>query len=273
MIERIFTRNDQRKCITDVYGGAELFQYHLVVMPTMKDVVIHRRLNLNRDLEEDIFTTPPRHEVHNYPHHKTLGPFQSHVQPHFVIFNAGQKISLLDPPALNALSLSIAPTFSSGVEAQASWALLCCSTLYHSWHTAVVPNSFAESPRDSHHPHSRSGSDRPSEDDLARNIFREEPQHPSGRRTRNSNRSATQFNTVQTPDLEQDHPGLQSNSSHGDFVEDSDREHGLFSCIPSFKYNIENWVKLGATESEMLGGWETNVFNDEQVRGPAKISL
>ena len=230
-------------------------------MPTMKDVVIHRR---NSD-SEDIFTSPPssRHEAHNYPHHETLGPFQSHVQPHFVIFNAGQKILLLDPPALNALSLSITPTFSSGDNTQASLALLLCTRLYQAWHDAAVPNDSAESPRGSHH---RSGSDRSSKDDLAHNIFRAQFRSPPPQRqTRSSHRSATQLNTAQTPNLEQDLPGLQSNSSRGDFVEDN-RRYELLAHIPSFEYNIQNWAKLGAMESEMLGGWETNVLNNKQIQ-------
>ncbi|KAF7970692.1 hypothetical protein HWV62_23222 [Athelia sp. TMB] len=67
--------------IESVYGGAPSFEYHVLAAPSLSKIYIDRY-------------THDAGGRHDFPF-VTLGPIQSHVLPHFAIFNCGKKIAPL----------------------------------------------------------------------------------------------------------------------------------------------------------------------------------
>lgn len=77
--------------------GVQKFTYHLVPIKPM-DVLIGRLNNTSADTNT--------YSIHVYPF-TTIGPLESHAHPHFVLFNAGEKIDPSNDHKLNLLKDSM----------------------------------------------------------------------------------------------------------------------------------------------------------------------
>jgi hypothetical protein len=92
-ISQVRSRPSQRpfKALIDslqLYNQQTEFQYFfLALTEEMKDVAIHRYAT---DVESDF--DPKAFETHFHPF-DTIGALTSHIQPHFVVFSAGQKLA------------------------------------------------------------------------------------------------------------------------------------------------------------------------------------
>lgn len=249
----------------------------------MKGVAIHSRVDpegIDSD-DQNVFTedAPITYTTHPYPF-ESLGSFSSHIQPHFVIFNTGQKLSKPSEPA------SLPPSELSFPTNRFADSMLC-KHLYEHWSGVNIPPEFFGHVSTSSH----GRSDQRSSDDLALDLIDEEDKThpPSGRRvTRSSQRANNDTNhngggntrppggrrvtrssqwtnndTNQTPDLEQD--DLPSGNSTINTNNAASMATSTFSPNPQiYEWKIHEWAAAGAAAAEVRG-WEKNVSNDHQI--------
>jgi len=73
----------------DHFYTTKVFKYHIVPLRPMHDIQITR---IVKDTEGDLSSS--QFISHSYPY-TTVGTLESHVYPHYVLFNAGEKVSKL----------------------------------------------------------------------------------------------------------------------------------------------------------------------------------
>ena len=129
----------------------EPFNYYVVPAPSLRDAICRFP---NVDSYEHKTYTPPFSE---------LGPLKSHIHPHYVIFNAGQKLATFNIQLLQMygyLSQSASITHEA-----ASLALITIVQLYQKWTKAEVPAHWRkpDASSNSSHPPGEEGQDGPSQ--------------------------------------------------------------------------------------------------------------
>jgi hypothetical protein len=184
----------------------------------MEDVVIHYRT-----FDQNAECRRPDLYAHYYPYH-TLGLISSHVQPHFVICNMGQKLNNLPSFGLGPTELEV-PVASIDPPQNILQGLLSTHILYLKWINVKVPPRFTSLTQHF---------DRASEGNLRDNVLSDDAYH-SANSTRSKN-SRANTNTVQPRDLEQDQLTC-SSPAHDEPVTGNDRigtqMHG---------WNIKEWA-------------------------------
>jgi hypothetical protein len=226
--------------ITSVYGTTEVFTYTIVPLEIMQEVVIHYR-----SYEPDVRLDSGRpHLTPHYWPYNTLPTLESHIQPHFVVCNAGEKLARI----IGSVGFldKVASVFES--KDQGAQTLLQCSSLYSAWyHGEDIPSSF----RGVHSPSSqRSGN--LDEGGLRDNLLSDTGYQStrSGHRTK-----STRGNATCTPDAPQDQLICQVHDGpEMDVIPEAEK------TFPS--WDIKKWVMLNAV---VPNDWKPDVFNDGQI--------
>lgn len=202
----------------------------------MQEVVIHYR-SYEPDVSLDCGR--PCLTSHYWPY-DTLPTLESHIQPHFVVCNAGEKISRIK--GIQDFITKIESNFESA--AQGALVLLQCLSLYLAWHRSeAVPSSFWEM-----HPPSSQRSGNLDESDLRDNLLSDTGYQStgSGRRTR-----STCGNATRTPDTPQDQLICQVHDGSEMDVVIPEAEKTLHG------WDIKKWVMLNAA-AVVPNDWEPN---------------
>ena len=83
-------------------------------------------------------------ECHDhYPPFATLGPFSSHIHPHFVVFNNGQKLLQFQDSDITQMTHFLSQTLTSSWD-RAALAIRSIQNLYRTWTDVQVPDDFAK---------------------------------------------------------------------------------------------------------------------------------
>lgn len=174
-----------------MYGSTTVFQYRIVALPQMEDVVIHYRT-----FDQNPTRSRPNLRAHYYPY-DTLGVISSHVQPHFVICNTGQKLKNLSSFGLTTAQLRTPPTTSTDPFGNIVQSLLSVQVIYLKWSTAPPAEGFKQ------FTFSGRRSSKAEKDDLWDNVLSDDAYH-SAHSTRSTRSKNNRANTVQPRDLDQD---------------------------------------------------------------------
>ncbi|KAF8550576.1 hypothetical protein OG21DRAFT_1499703 [Imleria badia] len=125
------------------------FNYYVVPAPSLRDAICR-------------FSDVESYEHKTYaPPFSELGPLESHIHPHYVTFNTGQKLSNANTDLLLEMSDYLSQSASITSDA-ANSALLATVQLYRNWLRAEVPTPPNES-SNSLHPPGEEGRDGPSQ--------------------------------------------------------------------------------------------------------------
>jgi len=280
-------------------------------MPGMENVLIHHRLlgpeaSTEHGPEYSSSSRAPRGpqiQTHRYPFPQ-LGPFTSHIQPHFAIYNAGQKLQKMGDEMLTLI-----PQARSSPDMPPSdlgYLLFQCRELFNKWTAEPAPPQSYGSSGGPSGPSGPSGSSGPSRGPPGRHSDRyvgrtlQQAQPPSpqaglGSPFAERRSSRTRRNRIGSNhgchDMDLDDP----DPSHNDYVRacsgannrdntpDMDYDLDDHQCtnsssssndehVPrkrrksvSYEWQIKAWASYGLREAERRGGWETNVFNKPTV--------
>lgn len=220
----------------------------------MKKVVIFYRDNPT--VSNVPSSSVPHHQPHHFPYYTTLGTISSHVQPHFVVYDAGQKIQNMDEATMRELSLSIKDMeMFGGNELTAHHNLRLCQLAYRNWTSVSVPESFAHGRVRPPRTHSDGCSNRyPAPNNINDAGYSDYGSRPGTPVATNHHSPA------QTPDLQHD---LETCSSPVD--DESARDAETREREPEFGWDIQKWATHSVTAVGNSTGWEPEILNDKQI--------
>jgi hypothetical protein len=152
-------------------------------------------------------------------------------------------------------SIKDMPMFQ-GVEVDAYYCLKLCQLIYDTWAFASVPDRFIQVRGRSRHTQSEGRSDH----QLALGVLHRPGYGAIG--SRHSRQATTnQHSPAPTPDLQHD---LETCSSPVDGKSARDAEkQGEQERV--FEWDIRKWEAHNVTAVEKSAGWESDIFNDEQI--------
>jgi hypothetical protein len=232
----------------------------------MLEVEISRVKHLQRD------DAPPEFAgfVHYQHPYTTLGPLHSHAHPHFVLFNAGEKLA----PLSGSSFLTLAGTTARCMDIPTADALILLTqirAIYEIWAMEPPPHFIRDLSKKRSHSDFGEGGDRNGSTHREKRSRSRNSSHPPSQQ---EDGGYSHFNpqvdsgtrhvallppTADTPDLEMDEME-ECNSPL-----DSNSDHGSGQDSAASDTYISQWVQGAAATSE--GGWEPTVVNDEQL-GP-----
>ena len=216
------------------------FNYYVLPAPSLRDPIC--RFPKADSGEHKTYTSP----------FSELGPLKSHIHPHYVIFNSGQKLSNINNNA-HIIRISRFLSQNASITAEASnSALLAMMELYQNWTTANVPAQ-SRRPRASSnpsHPPGKEGQDGPSHGGP----------HPRRQGLRNATRSQGQGSQASADQ----YSGGQQRAIHPFQLPDNDESSSVTDDtvveddIAWIDY-IHDWQKEGKGVADSL---ELDVLND-----------
>ena len=200
------------------------------------------------------------HSTHYYPF-ATLGPLESHVQPQYVVVNAGRKLfarsldeSFMLGPVLNQIA-------SHESIAQAYSRLTTVTTLYKHWTKLVIPGDFVARSRP------RSGpSDDTNNEDQDQDHAEEGQEEPEEPEDPEEESDAHNDEPQSTPSKKSNvgrqlHDNIASTSSSGSLDTAVDADGWCPSEDTTWVEGINDWTMKCCDAATSEGGWESGILN------------
>ena len=208
------------------------------------------------------------HSTHHYPF-ATLGPLESHVQPQYVVVNAGRKLLARSPKEhyMFPLVLKQVASHKSGDEASAR--LAAVMTLYDHWTTLVIPDDFVSRSRAPSGPSDDTDKDDQDQDhaeegqDEGQDEGQEEPEEESGEEESDTDDDELQSTPSKKSNVgRQLHDNIASTSSSGSLDTAVDADGWCPSEDTAWVEGINDWTMKCCDAATSEGGWESSILNE-----------
>jgi len=203
------------------------------------------------------------HSTHYYPF-ATLGPLESHVQPQYVVVNAGRKLfarSLDESFRFPSVLKQIA---SHKSDDQADSRLATIAKLYRHWTQLVIPDDFVARSRAPSGPSDDANNDDQDQDHAEEG---QEPEKESEEEASNHDNDEVQSTPSKKSNAgRQLHDNIASTSSSGSLDTAVDADGWCPSEDTAWVEGISDWTMKCCDAAASEGGWESSILNgDDQV--------
>jgi len=206
------------------------------------------------------------HSTHHYPF-ATLGPLESHVQPQFVVFNAGRKLLARSPDVILMLGPVLNQIASHKRTSQAYSMLSTVMTLYRHWTELVIPDDFVARSRPRSGPSDDTDNDDQDQDQDHAEEGQEEPEEKSEEQESEEEESDADSDKLQSTPSKKSNVGRQrhdvaSTSSSGSLDTAVDADGWCPSEDTAWVEGINDWTMKCCDAAASEGGWESSILNE-----------
>jgi len=210
------------------------------------------------------------HSTHHYPF-ATLGPLESHVQPQFVVFNAGPKLLARASDGIFKFPRVLKQIASHKRISQADSRLERVMKLYSHWTELVIPDDFVARSRPRSGPSDDTDNDDQDQDQDHAEEGQEEPEEKSEEEESKEEESEEEESDADS-DERQSTPSKKSNvgrqlhdvastSNSGSLDTAVDADGWCPSEDTAWVEGINDWTMKCCDAATSEGGWESGILN------------
>ena len=208
-----------------------------------------------------------KHSTHRHPF-ATLGSLKSHVQPQYVVFNAGRKLSAISVAEYIGLPPVLKQIASRKSVDNANSRLVTVVELYSHWTKLVMPDDFVVRPRPCSGPSDDTDNDDQDQDQDHAEEGQEEPEEKSEGGASEEEESDADNDELQSTPSKKSNVGRQlhdvaSTSSSGSLATAVDADGWCPSEDTAWVEGINDWTVKCCDAAASEGGWESSILNGD----------
>jgi len=201
------------------------------------------------------------HSTHHHPF-ATLGPLESHVQPQYVVFNAGRKLSAKSLAELFRLPPVLKKIASHKREDTARSRIAAVVELYRHWTKLVIPDDFVARSRPRSGPSDDTDNDDQDQDQDHAEEGQEEPEEESEEEESDADSDKLQSTPSKKSNVGRQRHNVASTSSSGSLDTAVDADGWCPSEDTAWVEGINDWTMKCCDAAASEGGWESSILNE-----------